>query len=85
MRALAVVADTQAAATGNRPLPTQVGIQRIEIAGASADSLVQHSSHSIRTWHLLVEVKILGLQPELGEQFLYRNTLPRCANQACPL
>ena len=36
-------------------------------------------------WHLLVEVKILGLQPELGEHLLHRNTLPSCSNQAWPL
>jgi hypothetical protein len=36
-------------------------------------------------WHLLVEVKILGLQPELGEYFLHRNTLAALCKPGLPV
>ncbi len=36
-------------------------------------------------WHLLVEVKILGLQPELGQHFLHRNTLAALCKPGLPV
>jgi hypothetical protein len=36
-------------------------------------------------WYLLVEVKILGLQPELGEHFLHWNTLAALCKPGLPV
>ena len=62
-----------------------IAVQRIHVAGASAGEAENpfkqaHGGSLIQPfdpvrWHLLVEVKILGLQPELGEHFPHRNTL----------
>jgi hypothetical protein len=36
-------------------------------------------------WHLLIEVKILGLQPELGEDVLHRNTVAALCKAGLPV
>lgn len=36
-------------------------------------------------WHRLVDVKILGLQPEFGEHFLHRNTLAALCKASLPV
>lgn len=35
-------------------------------------------------WHLLVKMKIFGLQPELGEDFFHRNTLAVLCKPSLP-